>query len=412
VPRVLFVSPSASLAGGASRSLVELLEALVDDERLEVVLAVPERGPLSERAEATGIRVTLAPRATWLSRAFRGTSPEDLLRRGRFAAHIVRVSSTLRHIIDAVGADVVVTNTIDGPAAALAARRARRPHVWWVREFGESDSRKRFLLGERATFRVVGCTSQRVVAVSTAVAEHVRGFVDPARVVVIRPAIPVTPGPAVVAPRPGEPLRLLLLGRVVPAKGHDVALDAVRGALDRGVAVQLRVVGDADAAFLEQLERRRATLGLDDVVEFVPWSPLLAELDAAHVVLMCSTREAFGRVTAEALGRGRPVIGARSGGTMDMVRDGVNGLLFAAGSSAALADAIARVAREPGLLDRLAAGARQQGSGSSSTAAAVDAVVACVEQATRVRDVTSSASWSSWASWWSSSSGRQPSGRP
>jgi glycosyltransferase involved in cell wall biosynthesis len=387
---VLFVSPSGSVAGGASRSLVELLEALVDDGRLDVMLAVPERGPLSERAERAGIPVVVVPRATWLSRAFRGTSPADLLRRGRFAARIVRASSTLRQVIAGVGADVVVTNTVDGPAAALAARRAGRPHIWWVREFGEADSRKRFLIGERASFRIVGRTSARIVAVSTAVADHVRRFVDADRVLVIRPAIEVAPGPAVVAPTAGEPLRLLLLGRVVPAKGHDVAIDAVHLVHGDGVAVRLRVVGDADAAFLDQLERRCAALGLDDVVEFAPWTNALAEIDAAHVVLMCSSREAFGRVTAEALERGRPVIGSRSGGTVDMVSDGVNGLLFTPDVSRSLADAIVRVGRDPDLLERLAAGARVVGAGGTSTEDTVDAVVECV--------ATSSASSSSWSS--------------
>ncbi len=400
MPRVLFVSPSGSLAGGASRSLVDLLEALVDDGRLDVVLAVPERGPMSERAERAGIPVVLVPRAPWLSRAFRGTSPSDLLRRARFAARIVRASSTLRHVIGGVGADVVVTNTVDGPAAALAARRARRPHIWWVREFGEADSRKRFLLGERASFHIVGRTSVRVVAVSAAVADHVQRFVDADRVVVIRPAIEVAPGPALVAPRAGEPLRLLLLGRVVPAKGHDVALDAVHLAHADGVAVHLRVVGDADATFLDQLERRRAALGLDGVVEFAPWTSALAEIDAAHVVLMSSSREAFGRVTAEALERGRPVIGSRSGGTADMIRDGVNGLLFTPGASRSLADAIARVARDPELLERLAAGAREFGSGGASTEDAVDAMVECVATS------SASSSWSSRATGWRASGRR------
>ena len=47
-----------------------------------------------------------------------------------------------------------------------------------------------------------------------------------------------------------------------------------------------------------------------------------------HVLLMCSKSEGFGRVTVEAMSRGIPVIGYRGGGTVELVKEGVNGFLF------------------------------------------------------------------------------------
>ncbi|MEA2305396.1 MAG: hypothetical protein QOH43_2676, partial [Solirubrobacteraceae bacterium] len=44
--------------------------------------------------------------------------------------------------------------------------------------------------------------------------------------------------------RAERPLRLLSVGRLHWKKGHDVALTAVRGLLDRGIAVDFRIVGD------------------------------------------------------------------------------------------------------------------------------------------------------------------------
>jgi glycosyltransferase involved in cell wall biosynthesis len=68
---------------------------------------------------------------------------------------------------------------------------------------------------------------------------------------------------------------------------------------------------------------------------------------------MCSDAEAFGRVTVEALKSGRPVIGTRSGGTPELICDGVNGFLFEPGNARQLAAALRRLASEPGLLERL-----------------------------------------------------------
>jgi glycosyltransferase involved in cell wall biosynthesis len=63
-------------------------------------------------------------------------------------------------------------------------------------------------------------------------------------------------------------------------------------------------------------------------------------------------------VLLEAFAWGRAVIATPVGGVPDLVRDGENGLLVPAGDAAALARALRRLHEEPGLVARLAAGAR------------------------------------------------------
>jgi len=74
----------------------------------------------------------------------------------------------------------------------------------------------------------------------------------------------------------------------------------------------------------------------------------------ADLVVVCSRDEAFGRVTVEAMKAGKPVIGARSGGTAELIREGENGLLYTPGEVAELAGAIRRVAHDRILAGRLA----------------------------------------------------------
>jgi glycosyltransferase involved in cell wall biosynthesis len=51
-------------------------------------------------------------------------------------------------------------------------------------------------------------------------------------------------------------------------------------------------------------------------------------VQAADLCLMTSRYESFGYVTAEAMAAGVPVIGTNVTGTIDLIRDGVNGFLF------------------------------------------------------------------------------------
>jgi len=75
---------------------------------------------------------------------------------------------------------------------------------------------------------------------------------------------------------------------------------------------------------------------------------------------MCSRLEAFGRVTVEYLRRGRPVIGTRSGGTPEIVDDGVTGLLYNPGDIEALAEQIEHVASSDAILVKLSRAALEQ----------------------------------------------------
>jgi glycosyltransferase involved in cell wall biosynthesis len=62
----------------------------------------------------------------------------------------------------------------------------------------------------------------------------------------------------------------------------------------------------------------------------------------------------------EALGAGRPVVATRVGGVPDVVRDGVDGYLVEAGDVAGLAEALARLAADPELRDRMGAAGRER----------------------------------------------------
>jgi glycosyltransferase involved in cell wall biosynthesis len=94
------------------------------------------------------------------------------------------------------------------------------------------------------------------------------------------------------------------------------------------------------------------------VVEDVPYPTLLAMWERAMFgVFPTRIPEALGNVVHEAMSKGRAVIGTRPGGHEDMIEDGVNGLLVPAGDSEALALALARLAGDAALRERLGAAA-------------------------------------------------------
>lgn len=200
---------------------------------------------------------------------------------------------------------------------------------------------------------------------------------DPGRVEVVHPGVDLDvfrPGSQAAARAalglPPDAQVVLFAGRIQPLKAPDVLLRAIAVLLERQPALRSRlvvpVVGGPSGSGLEHpesLAELAVTLGLDDVVRFVPpvaQSQLAQWYAAATLVAVPSYNESFGLVAAEAGACGTPVVAAAVGGLPTVVRHERSGLLVDTHDDTDWARALGRVLTEPGLHDRLAAGAAAQ----------------------------------------------------
>jgi glycosyltransferase involved in cell wall biosynthesis len=157
-------------------------------------------------------------------------------------------------------------------------------------------------------------------------------------------------------PLPEKPAALFV-GVLERYKNIDGLAAAWRLASPRAPEAELRIVGRGSrTGVVEKLVRdlpgqTRWTLELTT-------EEVAAELDRATFLVLPSWREGLPRVVVEALCRGRPVVGARAGGILDLVRDGENAVLVDPADTAALADALVRLLTDRALTERLAARAR------------------------------------------------------
>ncbi len=119
---------------GAEWTLLELIEQLVRDYGADCSVVVPGEGRLSRRLEAAGARVVNTDYAWWCTAD--GLSKGDMQKRVG-----IGLANLHREILPAVGQlnpDVITTQTIVIPYGALAAASLREPHIWNIREYGES----------------------------------------------------------------------------------------------------------------------------------------------------------------------------------------------------------------------------------------------------------------------------------
>jgi glycosyltransferase involved in cell wall biosynthesis len=164
-------------------------------------------------------------------------------------------------------------------------------------------------------------------------------------------------------PRADAPLRIGIVGRLAPWKGHDVLFRAVAAAFEPGQA-QVRVIGSAlfgENACAAGLHRLVEQLGIArDVVWRGFQDDVAAELAELDVLVHASTvPEPFGSVIVEGMAAGLPVVAAAAGGPLEIVDHGRNGLLVPPGDPEALADGLRGLAADADLRRRLGAAGRE-----------------------------------------------------
>ncbi len=158
-------------------------------------------------------------------------------------------------------------------------------------------------------------------------------------------------------------MRIAYLGGREPLKGWDVLVEAARR-LSHCRRFEIWAYGAIGES--PEDEARLATLGIVTRPAFPPsdLARVLASVDA--VVVPSIMRETFSLATREALAAGVAVICTDSIGPEEVVVQGYNGLVVPAGDPGALADAIAALSTEEGLLERLWEGAAQTPSPPSA----------------------------------------------
>jgi rhamnosyl/mannosyltransferase len=283
------------------------------------------------------------------------------------SAGSVPIAPGLARALRALRADVLVLHE-PNPWALLSLEIAR-PAIPLVIWFHSEVVRPRlqYLLFYHPMVRAVYGRARRIVVSSPALGDHAAALAPYRDRLAVVPfgidpldwaldAATAARAEAIRREAGGRPL-VLFAGRMVQYKGVDVLLRAVRG-LD----VRLVLAGDGPAR--GGWMALASTLGLNGAVRFVgavPDGELKALTHACDLLVLPSVtrQEAFGYVQLEAMACGKPVVSTRLPSGVPWVnRDGETGFTVPPGDAGALGAAIARLAADAPLRQRLGRAAR------------------------------------------------------
>jgi len=159
--------------------------------------------------------------------------------------------------------------------------------------------------------------------------------------------------------------RCVIAGRLCEDKGHHLAVAAVINANKNGKRVELDIYGGPvdDNSYFDSLKNEVENNGLQDSIKFLGFRNDLRENHQNyHLGLQCRIEpEPCGVWVCETLVDGLPLLASKTGGTPELVENGVTGLLFEGNNKDDLSEKLMSFISDPELLNSMRIAAFKRG---------------------------------------------------
>lgn len=322
---ILYVAHDANLYG-SNQSLLYLISELQGRYNITPTVLVPYEGDFTKELIERNIEYLVGKYSLWQAvykSGFRFVVKSILRRTKNLLAwqHVKKVIKERKF-------DLVHSNSSTVKIGAECAAYMGIPHIWHIREFAQEGLGMRYMYSDKYVQKKYN-EAAALIAVSKGIEDIYKIKYPKCRIRTIYNGI--STGKFLFKRRQNNDLvNFCQVGYISEAKNSMQVLEACKILKEENnFDFVMNFIGDGDGAyyqaflnFIEENELQQCTKlwGFQKDIE-----EILAQMD---VGIMSSRMEGFGRVTAEYMLSGMPVIGYASGGTLELVNDGKTGLLY------------------------------------------------------------------------------------
>jgi glycosyltransferase involved in cell wall biosynthesis len=356
-PAVLIVDTYSEMSG-AEVTLVAMLKKW-DRNRFHPIVAIPATGTLHQQLTAIGVETHIIPMDPLIK-------TRNLLKAAGYPLAIFSAVRRLARLAKERRVALIHTNSLRAHLyGLLAAKLARVPAVPYLHDLYQDGWVRRGLIS------LFGFGAERIIVNSRVVQAT---FDDAPRcrdkVELIYPPLDEGFGPANSPERVQTEFGLEgcypavgLVAHLHPMKRPEDLIRAAPQVLAEFPTARFLIVGGTHAAppgYFEGLVQLVADLGLRERVTFVGFRHDVAEFYTAFdMLVLTSLGEPFGKVLIEAMASETPVIGTALAGPLEIIQNGITGLLIPPRDPAAVADAILDLARHPAMIKSIGRAGRE-----------------------------------------------------
>lgn len=291
--KLLFVT-NDSVTYGSTRSMLNLIDEL-QNKNIEIKVLIPSHGSLEQELQTRNLTYKIGNYYT-------GVIPRG--EKGKIKLYIkmlinyfiaCRISKWIKEekfdIIHSVNSAVFIGHYISKINHII--------HIWHIRELMQEDHNLEFF-NKKIAYKMFKKANYRMY-VSKSVEDKYKPILDNKNSKVIYNGIPTEKFIDIKMPETSKKYKLLIAGNICQTKGQQEAIKAIEYLVNKGVInIELSIAGDG--VMQKELEQYVTERHLEDNVKFLGFRNDLDNIrKQINIYLMCSKKEAFGRVTIESM---------------------------------------------------------------------------------------------------------------
>jgi len=141
-----------------------------------------------------------------------------------------------------------------------------------------------------------------------------------------------------------------IVGKIEERKQQHIAVKALAKLRDKGLRVKLHLIGGGDENYLAHVRSEAEKLAVDDLIVFHGYDSRPFDcLVSVPVIILPSRFEGVPTSLIEGMALRKLVVGTPTGGTAELIKDGINGFLHAPGDVDALVEILDKIFVRPGI---------------------------------------------------------------
>ncbi len=324
--RVVYILNSSMKHGGASKSLLYMLEGLLNKNIIPLIV-IPNKGDLCDEFDKRNITYKFIPSFLSVYPSFNCIRDVFLWMPRIFRTLIVNYIAELKltRLVDEFKPDIIHTNV--GPIyfGYIVSKRKKIPHVWHLREYQNLDFGIHPLFSMRDFKRKLRYSNNYPIAITRDIYNYF-SLTDKAKIVYN--GILKVFDTQFISKKENY---FLFVGRLELAKGINNLIIAFADFVSIArFDFKLYIVGDTpDIKYKKKVLKQIEIFGIEEKVLFLGLRDDVNELMAkATALIVPSIFEGFGRITVEAMFNGCLVIGNKTGGTKEILEKEQLGILY------------------------------------------------------------------------------------
>lgn len=355
--KILFIFHQKNFDGGASRSIIDVIEKLKKQNEYKIYALIPSMGDIAKYLKKIEVEYFIGNYKLSM------TAKNNIWYLKKLVYPIFNIIGFYKanQFFKDKKIDLIYTNTSVIDIGFELSKKYNCKHICHIREFGKEDLSLEYIYSKNKRKKYYNDKNTKIITISESLKKKYEELTGRKDISLIYNGI--KDNFLKKEYTKNKNINFLLIGTIFKGKNQLEALKAIKVLLEKGISnFKLVFVGPESKNYKKSLEEYIKKNNLEKMVSFLGSKnneEIKEIIKNSDVGLMLSLNEAFGRVTVEYMFGELPVIASNTGANPELIIEGENGYLYELGDVDDLSQKMCIFIENPDLIKKIGKKARE-----------------------------------------------------